>query len=241
MTSAIRDNSARARQAVISFSLLLFSLLISCGLAVWQYILLDESINGISDTETLELSDSIVSMATYVYLGLYLVSTILFIGWFRRAYFNLHLVNPDYPTMSEGWAAGAWFVPFINFVRPLVIMRELWLGVQERVRPETGWQYPSAVLNGWWALWIISSVTNQVASRMYKGAEDAPSYQTALCTTIISNLLSATALILLIYIIRSYHKIEQELQEQSTADDNGIFSFALPDVYGPATDSSENK
>jgi len=231
MTSVIRDNSARARQAVISFYSLFFLLLVSSALAVWQYVLLDASINSISDPETLTLSDTIVSVTSYVQIGVTIVCIVLFIRWFRRAYFNLHRINPGYPSLGEGWAAGAWFIPFINLVRPLVIMKELWTGIQDRVRPGNDWVYPLNAVNGWWALWIISSVLDRIAARMYREASDAPSYQTALVTDLISNLLYIAALLLLVYIIRSYHKVEQELKQHLESADDGIFSFSLEDPY----------
>ena len=53
----------------------------------------------------------------------YIVSGIMFIRWFRRAYFNLHIVVNNL-SFSEGWAAGYWFIPFANFNRPYRIMKK---------------------------------------------------------------------------------------------------------------------
>jgi len=54
-----------------------------------------------------------------------LISAVTFIMWFRRAYFNLHS-RVSKLSFTEGWAAGAWFVPIVNLGRPLNIMQELY-------------------------------------------------------------------------------------------------------------------
>jgi hypothetical protein len=45
---------------------------------------------------------------------------------FRRAYRNLPALGAESPRFSSGWAVGAWFVPFLNLVRPKQIMDDIW-------------------------------------------------------------------------------------------------------------------
>jgi hypothetical protein len=87
----------------------------------------------------------------------YIVLAVLFIMWMRRAYNTLHIAGSRNLRHSEGWAAGAWFVPFLNFVWPLQIMRDIWSEMQSVFR-KNGEPYEKEIDNvtgWWWALWLI--------------------------------------------------------------------------------------
>lgn len=51
-------------------------------------------------------------------LLVYLGTVVAFLVWFRRAYRNLPALGAESLRFSSGWAVGAWFVPFLNLVRP---------------------------------------------------------------------------------------------------------------------------
>ncbi|RZK31646.1 MAG: DUF4328 domain-containing protein, partial [Hymenobacter sp.] len=115
----LRDNRRRARNARLIFLLLL---LLSGSL-----VLLSMVAQSLPDWGAAEAgSSSTLTTIIYVSVGLLSVVFLVLVGlsyvflilWLRRAYYNLHQlpgINPEY---SDGWAAGAWFVPFLNFVRP---------------------------------------------------------------------------------------------------------------------------
>lgn len=79
-------------------------------------------------------------------LVLYLLLTIYFILWFRRAYTNIRRQGKQ-TRYAPGWAAGSWFVPVINLWYPYQIMREIWEYTFRASRS-------AAIVGWWWALWL---------------------------------------------------------------------------------------
>lgn len=114
-----------------------------------------------------ELIDHIDQLLGVTLIGLYISYMILFIMWFRRAYFNLHQ-KFDYLQLSEGWAAGAWFVPFLNLFRPYVIMKEM---VEEsanylrKVGVDVGSKAKN-ILIPWWTFTVISMILGRIIWKM---------------------------------------------------------------------------
>ena len=55
--------------------------------------------------------------------------------------------------IRPGWAVGWWFIPFANYVMPLVAMLEL----DRRSTPDGVPRKASPLLGWWWAAWLASS------------------------------------------------------------------------------------
>ena len=58
---------------------------------------------------------------------------------------------------GQGWAIGAWFVPFLNLVRPVKIVNDVWVRADGRgaMHPITGY---------WWACYLLDSLFGRLAS-----------------------------------------------------------------------------
>lgn len=90
--------------------------------------------------------------------------------WLRRAYYNLHQLPDIRPDYSDGWAAGAWFVPFLNFVRPFTTMREVWQDTQR-----VAWGRivePSTILGWWWTAYIVKIIVGRITDKMGRSSDD---------------------------------------------------------------------
>jgi hypothetical protein len=102
------------------------------------------------------------------YMIAYIISGIVFIQWFRRAYFNLHQ-KKEFLSFSEGWAAGSWFVPIVSLYRPLQIMKELYEETRDLLisKGETFHKdLTTNFLGLWWALWIVNNLIGQIIFRI---------------------------------------------------------------------------
>ncbi|HEU4716799.1 MAG TPA: DUF4328 domain-containing protein, partial [Bacteroidia bacterium] len=142
----------------------------------------------------------------------YILSIIFFIMWFRRAYNNLHLMGSQFLTFSEGWAAGAWFVPFMNLVRPFRIMREIWNETQMLGRnpSELFTVEEPDITAWWWGTWlggnIVSSIHPNGSSMLDPGYDASDSIR-----IIISFALLIISGLILVRIIRKISAWEDEL------------------------------
>jgi hypothetical protein len=171
----LRDNQQRARMARVIF--FLFSLtcgsLVLISLAGMNLPDWDGAVAGTSSGFTTGLYYGYVVLGI-MYLFLLIASYVYLIMWLRRAYYNLHQVPGLNPEYSDGWAAGAWFVPFLNFVRPYTIMREVWQDTQR-----AAWGrivQPSTVLGWWWAAFIIKLILGRITTKM-GGSSDGVTQQ----------------------------------------------------------------
>jgi hypothetical protein len=151
-----------------------------------------------------------------VYSITYLVSGIVFIQWFRRAYFNLHL-RSSHLLYTDGWAAGSWFIPFLNLFRPFQIMKELYVetarifskkGLSEEVSS-------TKFLGWWWALWLINNTVAQYEFRTSLKAEIAAELSNVTIAGMIGNLISIPLAIITVKVVKDYAKMERVLHSIS--------------------------
>ena len=98
----------------------------------------------------------------------FLVATILsfiaIIGW---TFANAKLaeeIDADALSHSTGWALGAWFVPFLNLVRPRRILAES-LSVR-------GHESLTGLLNAWWGLFLLDTLFSRVDGAVISNAYD---------------------------------------------------------------------
>lgn len=179
-TTLERPNAERARQAITC----LWIVLAICALQVissgMQLQLLHEfQLTDDVEEERWTNNDLREQWISYAYLTAYIVSGIVFIRWFRRAYFNLK-VRYGTTLFSEGWAAGAWFVPFISLYRPLQIFQEMFRGTGNALdrRGMTYQRVDRPAIGIWWVLWLISDIGSQIALRLSLKAETVDEYVT---------------------------------------------------------------
>lgn len=95
----------------------------------------------------------------------YLVTSLCFLFWIHRAYQNLEAVDARYLDYSPSWAVGAFFVPFLNLVRPYQIVSEIWLKSEpDQTRLESFATQPSfPLIKVWWLAFIAGNVLGRVA------------------------------------------------------------------------------
>jgi hypothetical protein len=109
--------------------------------------------------------------------GLYLACAVAFAMWMHRAYKALVAARLPGLRYSPAWAAGGFFVPFLNLFRPLQVMREIdpaaaWLSGE--MRGATHWRASPRSLRVvvWWMLWLVTGIAGNVSTRMMLRAEE---------------------------------------------------------------------
>lgn len=158
-------NDERARTSLMLFRILL---------AILSLNLLAELVLSFKLNDPTDMFDSanrymiIVTGLIALFRSLFtILLAVFFIMWMRRAYHNLHKAGSTYLSFSEGWASGAWFVPFINLGRPWKIMSEIFQETQMVFRKpnEFGFEKEHDNITGWWwASFITSGVVAQIGS-----------------------------------------------------------------------------
>jgi hypothetical protein len=85
-------------------------------------------------------------------LSAFILTTIVFLFFFHRAYSNLAALGPTEQRWSTGWSVGSWFIPILNLFRPKQIANDIWRGSDGSSVP--------AIFNWWWAFWILGGAAH---------------------------------------------------------------------------------
>ncbi|QKG54175.1 DUF4328 domain-containing protein [Hymenobacter sp. BRD67] len=160
----LRDNQGRAQNARLVFLLLTLATGCLALLSILALTLPDWS--GTATSTASAFTTGIYYSYSLLLIGqsvLTVTSYIVLIMWLRRAYYNLHQLPDIHPDYSDGWAAGAWFVPFINFVRPFTIMREVWNGTQRAALGRI-LERPT-ILSWWWTIFVLRMIEGRVTAK----------------------------------------------------------------------------
>lgn len=168
-----QDSAGRWTKGLLVATLVLSAVAVVSG--HFQNELLSRATSGgISDAEA-AANDSRQQLIGVLQLLLFIGTAVAFLVWFHRTHKNLPALGGRELKYTPGWAVGGFFVPFLNLVRPLQVMREIWHGSDpaglERDAsakgPDTRNQFGTPPLVGWWwALYLMTSVLGNIAARM---------------------------------------------------------------------------
>ena len=212
----LNQNVQRAKNAIILIWIVLALEIISLVSGYFQYDLLQTVANGGEiSTETATANDLREQMIGIIYLIAYVISTVTFIQWFRRAYFNLHQ-KVTYLAYTEGWAAGSWFVPIVNLYRPYQIMKELYqetkaLFIKKGI--DVNSNFTTNALGWWWTLWIINSIIGQFVFRYSMKADTIDELTISTVASMIGNILGIPLALITVKVIKDYANVETLLSE----------------------------
>jgi Domain of unknown function (DUF4328) len=124
--------------------------------------------------------------------GLYLVCAVAFSMWMHRAYKALVAARLPGLRFTPAWAAGGFFVPILNLLRPFQVMREIdqaaaWLSGDSGEAREWRAAPRSRRVVVWWALWIATGVVGNIATRGMLRAEELDEIVHATLWTLVSD------------------------------------------------------
>ncbi len=217
--NTLRANDDRAKNAIIFICItavlnMIYLIFIIVDLDLYKRIA-DE---GIYTMQEIENSDFRNITFSVVYAIVYIGSAIVFIMWFRRAYYNLKHLGLR-TTHSDGWVAGAWFVPILNLFRPYQIMRELYETTDLYIRTRDENHKPNNLIfvGWWWALWILTGVFDRIVNKVIEKSDNAEDLILGANMEIISNILMIPLAICTIKVIKDYLKMEESVKELHNA------------------------
>jgi hypothetical protein len=212
----LRPNDDRARAIKIMLCVMLLMEVVSGVAGYSQLQLLLDVQRGVGVDETAaNLNDLLIGIIALLYAGVYFATVITFIRWFRRAYFNLHQ-RVKHLEFTEEWAAGSWFVPFMNLVRPYKIMSELYVETRDLLVKHnitSPISLSTSLLGFWWASWIIMGIVHNISFRLSLRAKTIAELLDSTTVDIIANLVSIPAGLLALVVVANYAKVEGLLFE----------------------------
>ena len=192
----LRPNFQRSKNAILLIWLMIIIKSISFISDYFQYDLLKSVADGDSiSIATATLNDLRQRLIAILELAIYITSAITFIMWFRRAYFNLHLMTNNLEH-TEGWAAGCWFVPIVSLYMPYQIMKELYLKTRYMIIEKNenyDVKISTTLVGWWWTLWIIFNIFGQIVFRYSYSAKSIDALTTGTILSMIDCQLPLTS------------------------------------------------
>jgi hypothetical protein len=154
-------------------------------------------------------------------LLLYLGTVVAFLVWFRRAYSNLPALGAESLRFSSGWAVGAWFVPFLNLVRPKQLADDIWRASDPTLPAQVGaaWkqQRVASLLHWWWALFIASNLVGWASLRLGLDATTPEELQTVSAVTLAGDFLDLPLTILALWMVAQVSRRQETRTAQLVA------------------------
>lgn len=209
---SLRENLSRSKSAIALLKLTIaLSVVMFAGKLYGIYTV--NSVNmAVWDSSSTIYLLMIIGIMAFLAAVLNIITIVYFIRWFRRAYFNLHLIFKDGLRYSEGWAAGAWFIPIFNWFGPYQIAKEMNEKTSDVLKENNLNVEPKQTKTTtlWWALWITSSILSSISSQLEKSL-NGDLYTFGVVASAIAILISIGAGIMCIKYIQGYSAMETEL------------------------------
>jgi Protein kinase domain/Domain of unknown function (DUF4328) len=102
---------------------------------------------------------------------LLLLTALMFLLWFRRAYWNLLALGAGRLRYTGGWAVWGWLVPLLSLVRPKQLLNDIWRASDPALpvgQPEAWRRRPvPSVLTWWWLVFLASVVARAVTTESF--------------------------------------------------------------------------
>jgi hypothetical protein len=177
-----------------------------------------------AEEERAELIDTLYGLTGVASFLAYVGTVVAFCLWIYRAHKNLSLLHVRGLQYTDGWAVGAFFVPFLNLVRPYQIVQEMWRASHPmRIDTPTTWQdiKGSALVGTWWGGWLLMNFVSNIATQLMLFPEDGHNKEfvgTALM--LVADGIAIIAALLAILVIRGiWARQDARLHELQQAED----------------------
>ncbi len=205
----LRDNQQRANNAKIWIKLSLVSYALGLVYSIYLFYMTSEG-GAIRTMEDLQLFGIVTMLIGLFALTAFIGSAITFIQWFRRAYYNAHQVFTGL-RYSEGWAAGAWWIPIFNLFGPYQIASDFYKKTESLLRKEGLHEGKSkfSTVGWWWGFWVASSVL---------GNSNSTGLSVGLTAEFLSSICGLVAGYFVLQFIDNYSKLEVKLKEVESSE-----------------------
>ncbi len=212
--------------------------------AIWRLIsVLDAVSTGDVDPLVAATTARSLLLALAVWLIVCIAAFITFAVWFHRAHKNLALGGLVGMNYSPGWAVGGFFVPFLHFVRPYSVMKEVSKGSRyladraEAARAgtepaldgdldggEAGWlsTEPDDAVQIWWACVIAVYVLNFISSVTQPRNPEPETMSTAMWFMLLTIVMAIPAQLYTIKLIRTISAQQEKAREAQAAHAGGL-------------------
>ncbi|WRZ01450.1 DUF4328 domain-containing protein [Streptomyces sp. NBC_00481] len=150
-------------------------------------------------------ADLLVDLAGGLQMLSFFATIAVFLVWFHRVRVNAEVFDPSGHGLRRGWAIGGWFVPPVLLWFPRRIAIDCWDASSPREKPRS-----HALVNAWWALWLISVVVREVADKAYYEAEAGAEHRSAALRMLFADAVEIVAAVLAILFVVTLTRMQDD-------------------------------
>lgn len=151
-----RDPTSFARAATVAL-MLAAAMHVGAGLFVVDRLAAGDTLSfSISDRGTIAARGAF-PVFQWVSFVISTLSYVTWLVWQYRVHTNARLFAHDLVPTGPGWGVLCWFVPFVNFVKPYLILREIRAASVPRRR---GGRWVTRL---WWGAWLGGGILSSAA------------------------------------------------------------------------------
>lgn len=136
---------------------------VSIAFSVSQVGLLERAAAGYYSDVEANANDQRIGIVNGVYLFMVVATAVAFVGWMAKAHRNLWAFGLR-TGFSDSQVKWAFFIPFVNLVRPYQVMKTIWEGsvpVDDKLVGRS-----AQVLGIWWGTWVIGGLMGRLSNTM---------------------------------------------------------------------------
>jgi hypothetical protein len=143
-------------------------------------------------------------------VGAVVITAIVWVVWFQRCYKNAQSMGALDLRFSSGWAAGAWFVPFLNLVRPKQIADDIWKATDPTLPlvPNREWivKPRPRLLDFWWGFFVAGSIISRIAFSAGNDTESLSTLRTLDRLSAFTDVVMIVAAVLAALVVKSLNE-----------------------------------
>jgi hypothetical protein len=157
------------------------------------------------DLDTTDLREGLIAGLTLIAT---VVTIVLFIRWFRRAYRNLPALGAEPLRFKSWWTIGGWFIPIANLFRPKEMANDIWRASDPDAPPRQGLSWHGAdvptLFLWWWLFFLVGNWLDNIGLRAGLGVDtdDLDSYRHAAGVSMVADAIDAAGAVLAVLVVR---------------------------------------
>jgi hypothetical protein len=226
-----KPNEQRAKTAQVFLWIIVGLYALSLVSTFFEYQLINSWRNGVEvDINSANMNDQRQRAIAVLQILAWIGSGISFIMWFRRAYYNLN--KKENMRYTDGWAAGGWFVPFLNLWRPFQIMKEMYQTANKILsvkNPFNAQPLRLDVLGIWWFAWILNNILGRISYQLTTKAESLVEFINASLFDMVATGWGLATALLAIKVVRDYASVEPLLFTEESNSAKAVFDEEIPE------------
>jgi hypothetical protein len=225
-----RSAGTRARITSILLAVVGVVTLVSLVHEASGFGLIDDARAGTLATAEANAFDTTTFGLAVVYLASLVVTAIAYLAWLSRTVDNVPALGGGTPSVTPAWSVGWWFVPFVNLVRPYLIVREVHDRMATTALAGGGW-----IVVAWWLTWIVANVLSNLASRL-PDPNSLEALRNLFSIEVGADVLGVIAAVLAIVVVRRIQSRAEERAASQPPPSPEPTAIDAPQVDGGATD-----